>query len=356
VSARGNTRVAFGAPVFNRAAYLEEALESLLAQTFRDFALVVVDDCSTDATPDVVRHFAAEDARVHYERNPTRVGMVENWRRAYRAAVEHTPGVEYFAFASDHDVWDPLWLERMVRELDADPAVVVAFPLWVPIDEEGQRIHANPRRRWETAGLTDPGQRLSRVAPGRRAPNVVYGLFRAAALERCGVYTPVLLPDRFLMAQLAVLGTFKQVPEELWMRRLWRDQWQRPHQRTRLFAGRIPFHAYLPSGLVHAAMFFRWVVLEGQARPEVGRARGLRLFWIYARRALLYPTLRQKTSARKWLRRRHKSLERSGVPAAIRRWTRARQKTARRLGRRTRRTGSAAVLVAARRLRLPRRG
>jgi glycosyltransferase involved in cell wall biosynthesis len=351
----GNPRVAFGAPVFNRAEYLEEAIESLLAQSFRDFALIVIDDCSTDSTPEIVARYAASDPRVSYERNPRRLGMVENWRRAYHAAAEKVPGLEYFGWASDHDVWHPLWLESMVRELDADPAVVVAFPLWVPIAEDGTRIHYKPRQRWDTAGLIDLRQRLDRVAPGRQTPNVVYGLFRARALERCDVYSFVLAPDRLLMTQLAVLGTFKQVEGELWKRRLWRNQWHRPHQRTRLFTGRAPFHTYLPTGLVHEAMLFRWLVLQGRGRPEVDRAEGLRLVGLYLRRAAVYPTLRRNSQVRRWAHRRRKSVKRHSEPLRrARRWARAQRKSLRRRRRRGLAAGkSAARFIAAAVVRVP---
>jgi glycosyltransferase involved in cell wall biosynthesis len=348
-------RVAFGLPAFNRAQYLEEALESLLSQSYREFVLVVVDDGSTDATPEIVARYVALDARVHYQRNSERVGMVENWRQAFYAAAERAPGLEYFAFASDHDVWHPLWLESMVRELDADPDVVVAFPLWVPIAEDGTRIHNQPRQRWDTAELTDPRHRLDRVAPGGRTPNVVYGLFRACALERCDVYSFVLAPDRLLMTQLAVLGTFKQVESELWKRRLWRDQWHRPHQRTRLFTGRAPFHTYLPTGLVHGAMLFRWLVLRGRGRPEVDRTKGLRLVGLYMRRAAVYPTLRRNSQVRRWAHRRRKSIKRHSEPLRrARKWARAQRKSLRRRRRHGLAAGkSAARFIAAAVVRVP---
>jgi hypothetical protein len=335
VSTRATTRVAFGAPVFNRAEYLEEALESLLAQSYRDFVLVVVDDCSTDATPDIVRRYAIADSRVHYERNPTRVGMVENWRRAYRVAAQRAPGFEYFAFASDHDIWHPTWLESMVRELDADPAAVVAFPLSVPIGEDGARIHFRPRQRWDTAGLDDARQRMDRVAPGRRTANLIYGLFRASALERCGVYKDVVAPDNLLMTQLAALGTFKQVPSELWSRRIWSNQRQRPHQRTRLFVGRPPFHTYLPTGFVHAAVLLHWLVIQGNASPDVGRARGLRITGAYLRRACMYPTLRlrRQTRPRRWVRRQRKRVDKRLKDGKS--WLKPRRKAMRRLGHRS---------------------
>jgi glycosyltransferase involved in cell wall biosynthesis len=207
-------RIAFGMPAFNRAEYLEEAIESLLLQSYSDFALVVVDDCSTDATPEIVTRYAALDPRVHYERNAEQVGMVENWRRAFRAAAEKVPGLEYFAFAGDHDVWHPHWLEAMVSALDADPGAVLAYPVTVPMTSDGTRKKpAMTRRRWETAGVADPAARVRLVAEGIpvRAGNIVYGLFRAQALERCDVFPSVVGPDRLLLTQLAVLVRLRVV-------------------------------------------------------------------------------------------------------------------------------------------------
>jgi glycosyl transferase family 2 len=286
-------RVVIGVPVLNGADHLEEAMDSLLMQSYEDFSLVVVDNSSTDATPDIVRRHMTRDQRVRYRRNSETVGMVENWRRTFRAAGEEFGDFEYFAFGSDHDIWHPHWLESLINELDADPAVVVAFPMMVPIRQDGTTIENwKGGRHWDTAGLTDSVERVRRVAPGMSVLNVAYGLYRARALERCGICPATLGPDRLLMTQLAVLGTFKQVPRELWMRRFWSPQ--RLSQRARLFSGRPPLHTYLPTGLVHAGVLFRWGVVERRAEPEAGRVRGIRIVGVFMARVVLYSILRWK--------------------------------------------------------------
>ena len=73
---------ALGIPLYNHADLLPAALDSLLAQNRRDLALVLVDDRSTDATPEVARAYASSDPRVSYEQNAARLGLVGNWRRA----------------------------------------------------------------------------------------------------------------------------------------------------------------------------------------------------------------------------------------------------------------------------------
>ena len=81
-------RAIIGAPVFNHEGEFREAIESILSQTFRDFRLVIVDDCSTDATESIARKYAALDPRVEYLKNEQRVGMIANWRRAFEVGVE----------------------------------------------------------------------------------------------------------------------------------------------------------------------------------------------------------------------------------------------------------------------------
>ena len=57
-------RVIIGSPLFNHADHVREAIESILGQTFTDFALVLVDDVSSDATPEIAREYVERDARV----------------------------------------------------------------------------------------------------------------------------------------------------------------------------------------------------------------------------------------------------------------------------------------------------
>ena len=106
-------RVILGSPLFNHAAHFREAIESVLNQTFADFALVLVDDCSTDETPQIAREYEALDSRVSYRRNDVRLGLIDNSRKAFDLARERHPEAEYFAWISDHDLWHPRWLQEL---------------------------------------------------------------------------------------------------------------------------------------------------------------------------------------------------------------------------------------------------
>jgi glycosyltransferase involved in cell wall biosynthesis len=73
-------------PVYRGEAFLREAIESVLSQSFGDFELLVIDDCSADRTAEIVREYARADTRVSFEVNATNSGMVENWNRCLRKA------------------------------------------------------------------------------------------------------------------------------------------------------------------------------------------------------------------------------------------------------------------------------
>lgn len=103
---------------YNGAALIEETLASLAAQSFTDFEIVVVDDCSTDTTRDIVR--AWPDPRVRLIEAPVNGGPV----RARNLAVQHARG-RYLAALDQDDLCDPERFARQVAWLDADPGCVL---------------------------------------------------------------------------------------------------------------------------------------------------------------------------------------------------------------------------------------
>ena len=208
-------RVVIGVPLYNHADDLPETLESLLIQSFRHFRLVCVDDQSTDATADIVQRYAAQDARIVYTRNPARLGMIDNWRRAFELALEDTPDAEYFAWASDHDIWHPRWLATLIEVLDRHPQVVLAYPRNQRIGPDGI-LHDKRPWEFETTGVDNRRIRFKQTMRHMSAGNMVYGLGRVDAIRRAGVFRRVLVPDRLLLMELSLEGQFRQVPEILW--------------------------------------------------------------------------------------------------------------------------------------------
>jgi glycosyltransferase involved in cell wall biosynthesis len=74
-----NPKVSVCIPTYNYAKYLQETIESILSQTFTDFELIIIDDCSTDHTKDIGLYYASRDKRISFSVNSSNIGMVKNW-------------------------------------------------------------------------------------------------------------------------------------------------------------------------------------------------------------------------------------------------------------------------------------
>ena len=182
--------------------------------------------------------------------------MVPTWKEVAEIARREHPQAEYFAWVSDHDRWDSRWLARMVAELDSHPAVVLAYPQTLRIDERGQVMGKEPRV-FDTSGVADRQARWRRFAwNGFGSGDMVYGLMRLRALEAAGIFRPVLNPDRLLIAELTLQGQIRQVSEHLWSRRQ-SNQASVARQSVSLFAGATPARFGWPPSLQHAVVLQR---------------------------------------------------------------------------------------------------
>jgi glycosyltransferase involved in cell wall biosynthesis len=100
---------------YNRSRLLRRAILSVLGQDFRDYELVIIDDCSTDDTREVVATF--QDPRIRYLRNETNVGSKEGDRGILRRFVYELMRGKYFVYLCDDDYWlFPNLLQRQVDE------------------------------------------------------------------------------------------------------------------------------------------------------------------------------------------------------------------------------------------------
>ena len=244
----------FGLPIYNGEQFLERALGSLLAQTRTDLAVVVSDDASTDRTREIVAEFATRDPRVTLSASDRRLGLIGNWRRAYEEARRLHPSALFFAWASDHDYWEPGWLAALAHELESHPEAVLAYPRTRRVAPDGAMVQ--PPWRFATAEVDRPLARLSATSRRMVAGDMIYGLFRAVSIRDAGVFPRLVFADRFLLARLSLLGTFRQVDDVLWERRL--DALSTPSKQRRVnFGEEPPLHARLPWWLVHSVALSR---------------------------------------------------------------------------------------------------
>lgn len=121
-------KVSIVLPTYNGAKFLRGALESCLKQTHRDLELIVVDDCSTDATPEIVRSFA--DPRVRYMRNAVNQRLPRSLNVGFRQA-----GGDYLTWTSDDNEYEPTAIQRMLECLRDAPGVDFVYADYWALDE-----------------------------------------------------------------------------------------------------------------------------------------------------------------------------------------------------------------------------
>jgi len=118
-------------PTYNRRDYVQEAVRSVLAQTYQDFELIVVDDGSTDGTGEALEQFGPR-IRYVYQQNQ---GETAATNRGIRMAVG-----QFVAILHSDDLWVPYKLERQVAYLDAHPDVALVCSSVLTIDPDGQLL------------------------------------------------------------------------------------------------------------------------------------------------------------------------------------------------------------------------
>lgn len=120
MASKGCPKVSVCIPTYNYGRFIAEAIESVLAQTFKDFELIVVDNCSTDNTRAVVEHYVNIDPRIVYYCNESNIGMVGNWNRC----LGYARG-KYIKILCADDYLDNLHLEKCVTALENNVDVAV---------------------------------------------------------------------------------------------------------------------------------------------------------------------------------------------------------------------------------------
>jgi glycosyltransferase involved in cell wall biosynthesis len=202
-------RVAIGLPVHNGEDFIERAIESILAQTYRNFELVISDNGSTDRTRDICEHYAGGDDRIRYFRYEVNRGAGWNYENARSLAR----GSDFYKWAAHDDVIAPTFLERCVAALDKDADAVLAFSGVAAIDAAGEVTRL--KHRQVEAIAASPMRRLRAVVSTTANPEAVFGLMRRSALAHTRGQGDYISSDRVLLAELAVQGTFHEVPEVL---------------------------------------------------------------------------------------------------------------------------------------------
>jgi glycosyltransferase involved in cell wall biosynthesis len=186
-------------PVYNGARYLRHCIDSLLGQTYGDFALVIGDNASTDSTREIGEAYARADCRVRYHRHERNIGLYGNWNFLLRSVDS-----KYVKMAPADDYWSPTWVGDALEQLEKDPSVVLCYPLTTMVDAHGNETEKYDYRLHVMDA--EPATRFRRVLTEIRLVNQLTGVIRTEAVRRTLPILQHTVGDRIYVAELSLYG------------------------------------------------------------------------------------------------------------------------------------------------------
>ena len=214
--AEATPRVTLGVTTCNVERYLAGAFDSVLAQDYTDFEVVVCDNASTDSTWEICQRYAAKDSRFRIFQNETNIGEAGNFARVVSLARG-----EYFRLTAHDDLLAPTLLSRCVEAMDADPSAIMAYPRTIIIDDDG--VEQGPYLRDAAVTQARPTDRIRALMKSWALCNEIFGLIRTAGLRTTRLLSPTLpSADRRVLIELVVRGRFLMIDEPLFYRRVGR--------------------------------------------------------------------------------------------------------------------------------------
>jgi len=212
--------VSIGLPVFNGEDYLEDAIDSILSQTYKNIEIVICDNASTDRTSAIVDSYCRNDDRIKYHRHDINLGAARN----YNSTFELSNG-KYFKWAAHDDIMHKNYIEQCVKSLEKDSSTSLVQSLVGQIDETGTVT------KHKYTGINDIfPEDMSicsqyQVLMQKRGAWVrIFGLIRSDILKNTPLIDKYVGSDLTLLGELGLNGKVKDIDSELF--------WRREHTRT----------------------------------------------------------------------------------------------------------------------------
>ncbi len=204
--------VTVGIPVFNGAPGIERAVRSVLAQTYQNIEMLVLDNASTDDTGRICRALAEEDRRVRYICNDSNIGQNPNFRRVF----ELSSG-SLFRWMGADDWLEPTCIEASVERMVAMPTAVLVSTYQQHVAADGRVLAAEHtgRRPDQPSAVSRLRAMLFLLRGSSLWIDPVYSLMRSESLGRTDLIRPERFGDQILACEVSLLGPFAHVPAVL---------------------------------------------------------------------------------------------------------------------------------------------
>ena len=210
--------VNIGIPALNEERFLSQTLDSLLAQNYSNFEIIVCDNVSTDKTGEIAQGYAEKDSRIKYFKNKERLSGPENWNKVFQLASS-----QYFMWAGGHDLYDKSFISSCMEILEKEKDVVLVYSLTYSIDNYGNKLQIVPQYL-DTRKLNLISRFNKFILASNNSSCILTGLMRSELIKKTHLMQSILAADTLFLSELSLLGYFVQIQKPLYYRREIRNE------------------------------------------------------------------------------------------------------------------------------------
>lgn len=207
--------VSVGMPLYNEEEHLDEALDSILNQTYKNISVNIVDNCSKDSTSDICKRYASIDSRINYIKNNNNIGSGLNFLKVVDVTTKENS--KYFFFARGDAFYSKGFIEKAVSCLEKSSDVILAYPVPKWVDSKSKVI---PQKDITYYNSKNSDILIRSALAILNKPFQLYGIIRSKHVKIFFKdYKPYIGDDNALMFFLSLNGSFDLIKDERWYRR-----------------------------------------------------------------------------------------------------------------------------------------
>jgi len=223
--------VSIAMPVYNGAKWLEQAISTLIKQSYENIEIIIADDCSTDNSQQICEQYASRYSQITFIKNETNLGAQGNFLK-----ILHLCSGKYITYASQDDYWDENFISYLVEKLEFNSSAVLAASAAQLLDKNDKvykEQHYNGK--WNPEKLSTYGLIYSLMLPSNywkwienknnkkwiKNNLFFHGVLRTDILKYCfSIFPGIIEHDRHFLLLLALSGKWCYVDRVLYFRRV----------------------------------------------------------------------------------------------------------------------------------------
>ena len=133
-------------PTYNHEKYISDCIQSVINQTYKNWEMIIIDDCSTDRTSSLIRKYAMTEKRIKIISHKTNWGITK-LNKSYNQALRKSKG-KFIAILEGDDFWPVIKLQEQIKSFK-DKKVVLSYGNWAMVNQSGRVVYTRDYKKFE---------------------------------------------------------------------------------------------------------------------------------------------------------------------------------------------------------------